>query len=108
MKSAVPYIVVLVSAGSEDEARAIARGAVEAKLAACAQLFPIQSFYLWEGAVVEDNEYLVLLKSRQDVFADLETYVKGAHSYDVPEIIALPVVDGSADYLQWLADSVPG
>jgi periplasmic divalent cation tolerance protein len=106
MSTETPYIVVLVAAGSIEEARSLARTAVERKLAACVQFFPIQSVFEWEGAIQEETEYLLLFKSRRDAYADLEASLREVHSYDVPEIIALPLSDGHEPYLQWLTGIV--
>jgi periplasmic divalent cation tolerance protein len=106
MSTETPYIVVLVAAGSSDEARSIAREAVAQRLAACAQILPIQSVYEWQGTIEEDNEHLVLLKTRREVYTELEARICEIHSYDVPEIIALPVVAGLDAYMQWLSGYV--
>lgn len=106
MNNHTPYMVVLTTAGTSDEARTIARAVVERKLAACAQIFPIQSIYEWEDSIAEDSEQLVLLKSRRDVYDELEACIAELHSYDVPEIIAMPIVAGSRAYLQWLTDII--
>jgi periplasmic divalent cation tolerance protein len=106
MDSTASYLMVLVAAGSPEEARTIARATVERKLAACAQIFPIQSVYEWNGNIEEDSEHLVLLKTERAAYDDLEACVRAHHSYDVPEIIALPVVAGHTPYLQWLTDIV--
>ncbi len=76
---------------------------VERRLAACAQVVgPITSTYRWEGKVEEAEEWLVLLKTTADLFDELAAGVREVHSYDVPEIIAVPVQEGSADYLAWI------
>jgi periplasmic divalent cation tolerance protein len=95
-------MVVLITTGSADEARALARLAVERKLAACVQFLPMQSVYEWEGTVQEDAEYLVLFKTHRDVYARLEAMIAEQHSYDVPEIIALPIAAGLPAYMQWI------
>jgi periplasmic divalent cation tolerance protein len=102
MSTETPYIVVLVAAGSIEEARSLAKTAVERKLAACVQFFPIQSVFEWEGAIQEETEHMLLFKSRRDAYADLEACLRDVHSYDVPEIIALPLSGGHEPYLQWL------
>jgi periplasmic divalent cation tolerance protein len=99
------HIVVQVAAGSADEAWAIARAVVERKVAACAQVFPARSCYEWEGKLTEADEHVVFVKSRLEAFDSLEACIKEHHSYDVPEIIALPIVAGSTPYLEWV-DSV--
>jgi periplasmic divalent cation tolerance protein len=101
-------IVVLVTCGSLKEGRRIARALVEARLAACVNLLrtPVESIYRWKGNVDAAKEFLLIVKTSRARFAALETAVKRLHSYDVPEIIALPIEKGSRDYLAWLAESV--
>lgn len=99
--------VVLVTAPNEREAETLARTLVEEELAACVNLVPgIRSFYRWEGKVADDREVLLVAKTRRDRFADLAARVRTLHSYDVPEVLALEVGDGSAPYLEWIGDSV--
>ncbi|MDF2707635.1 divalent-cation tolerance protein CutA [Nonomuraea muscovyensis] len=104
------YIEVHVTAGDRGEAARICRVVVERRLAACAQVVgPITSTYWWEGKVEEAEEWLLLLKTTADLFDDLAASVREAHSYDVPEIIAVPVRAGSTDYLAWVArETGPG
>jgi periplasmic divalent cation tolerance protein len=98
-------IVVFVTAASEEEAARIGRSVVEAGLAACANVVPrIRSIFQWEGKVTDEQEALMLLKTRAGLFEELVAAVKGLHSYQVPEIIALPIGQGSADYLKWIRD----
>jgi len=101
-------IVVLVTCGSLKEGRRMARALVEARLAACANVLqtPIESIYRWKGNVDAAKEFLLIIKTSRARFAALETAVRRLHSYDVPEIIALPIEKGSRDYLAWLAESV--
>ena len=102
-------IVVLVTAGSIEEAQRIARALVEERLAACVNLVPgIRSIYRWQGTIADDGEVLLVAKTRRDSFAPLERRVRELHSYDVPEVLALVVTDGSAAYLGWLAEAVKG
>ncbi len=101
------YIFVQVTAGDVDQAWAIARALVERKLAACAQVFPIRSCYEWEGQIVEDNEALIFIKSRREAYDRLEACVKELHRYEVPEILAVPIVAGSEKYLRWIDSVVP-
>lgn len=100
------HLVVLVSTANDQEAWTIAKTAIEQKLAACAQIFPIRSCYAWQGNVVEDTEHLVLLKTRHEVYEHLEQCIKDNHSYEVPEIIALPVTTGFTSYLDWIDETV--
>jgi len=103
--SAPEFVVVLVTTADAEEGARLGRALVEERLAACANVVgPIRSIYRWQGAVEEAAEHLVLLKARGADVAALEARVRALHSYDVPEVIALPVTTGSAPYLAWLAD----
>jgi periplasmic divalent cation tolerance protein len=100
------FVVVLVTAGTADEAAAIGRALVESRLAACANVIgPIRSIYRWQDAIEDVPEHLLLLKARAVDLAALEAAVRARHSYDVPEVLALPIRGGSAAYLAWLAAS---
>ncbi len=97
-------IVVLVTAGSEAEAEVLAETLVEEGLAACVNIVaPVRSVYRWKGDICRDQELLLLVKSRRDRFEKIEARVRALHSYDVPEVIAVPICDGSEPYLQWIA-----
>ncbi|MFM8551576.1 MAG: divalent-cation tolerance protein CutA [Nitrospiraceae bacterium] len=96
-------IVVFVTASSEEEASRIGRRLVKDKLAACVNMLPgVRSLFWWEGKVAEERETLMILKTRASLFPDLARAVKAIHSYQVPEIVALPIQNGSADYLAWI------
>jgi periplasmic divalent cation tolerance protein len=98
------YIAVLVTVGSAEEGEALARALVGEQLAACVSIIgPVQSVYRWQGEVHCDQERLLIIKTRAALFELLAARVKALHSYDVPEVIALPITAGSAEYLQWLA-----
>lgn len=99
-------LVVLVTASSADEARQLARGLLENRLAACVNVVPVASLFRWEGAIQQEAEALMIIKTRADAFDRLAQAIKAAHSYDVPEIIALPIAAGSAEYLKWIDDEV--
>ncbi len=100
-------IVILVTAGSLRESKKIARHLVEERLAACVNIAaPVQSLYRWKGKVNEDREFLMVIKSSRELFGEIQAAIRKLHSYTTPEIICLPIVDGSPDYLQWIADSV--
>ncbi|GAA2388609.1 divalent-cation tolerance protein CutA [Streptomyces glaucosporus] len=100
-------LTVLTTTDTPEKADALARGAVEARLAACAQVTgPVTSVYRWEGAVQSEREWQVLLKTTADRYDALEAHLRAAHDYDTPEIIATPVVRGGADYLAWVAAEV--
>ncbi len=98
-------IVVLITAPTEDEAATVARAIVEERLAGCVNIVRnIRSIYRWEGKTEDDQEVLMIAKTRQELFASLAKKVKQLHSYSVPEIIAVPIIEGSEDYLAWLRD----
>ncbi|TDC67775.1 divalent-cation tolerance protein CutA [Streptomyces hainanensis] len=97
------HITVLTTTDSREAAEELARSAVEARLAACAQVDgPITSVYRWEGAVRTDQEWRVLYKLPAAGYAELEAHIRAVHSYDTPEIIAADIVHGSAAYLAWI------
>lgn len=98
-------IIVFITASNEDEAARIARSLVEARLAACVNIIRnIRSIYRWQGKLEDEAEVLMTVKTRRSLFNALSEKVKELHSYTVPEIIALPIVEGSADYLNWLKE----
>jgi periplasmic divalent cation tolerance protein len=102
-------LVVLITAGSQEEAERIAQALVAEMLAACVNVVPgVTSIYRWEGEVQRDQEWLLVAKSRRDVLDRLVERVQEIHSYDVPEIIALPLAGGSEPYLRWLDSVVEG
>jgi periplasmic divalent cation tolerance protein len=101
------FLVVLVTVGSSEEGERLARAVVEERLAACVnRLGPVRSIYRWQGSVEQSDEELLLVKTRRDLFERLKARISELHSYSVPEIIALPIVDGSAAYLQWLEEQL--
>jgi periplasmic divalent cation tolerance protein len=96
-------IVILSTCENEEQAATLARALVEQRLAACVNVVPrVRSYYRWKGAVESADECLLLIKSSRALFADLSAALAGAHSYEVPEILALPVVEGAPNYLGWL------
>jgi periplasmic divalent cation tolerance protein len=98
------FIQVFMTAEKREEAENIARAMVEKRLAACAQLLgPIKSTYWWEDKIERSDEWLCIMKTQKDLFEKLEKAIREMHPYDVPEIVALPIVAGSQDYLKWLA-----
>ena len=102
-------LVVLITAGSQEEADRIANTLVAEMLAACVNILPgVTSVYRWEGEVQRDQEWLLVAKTTREVLDDLVRRVQAIHSYDLPEIIALPVVGGSKGYLRWIDGEVHG
>lgn len=105
---AAEKVIVLISCGNSLEARRIARALVERRLAACANILqsPVESIYRWKGNVESAKEYLIVAKTSRLRFEALRKQVQRLHSYDVPEIIALPIAAGSRDYLNWISESL--
>lgn len=99
------FCLVIVTCGSWDEARALGRHLVERHLTAGAQIFPIESIYRWDGQVVEDEEVLLICKSRAGNYAAIETEVLTMHSYDVPPIYMIQMDRGAKPYLDWIGAS---
>ena len=97
------FIQVVTTTETKDQAQRIAQAVVEKRLAACAQIVgPISSTYWWKGKVESADEWMCLMKTRNDLFADLERAIREIHPYEVPEIVAVPIVAGSASYMNWL------
>lgn len=101
------YGVLLTTTSTRDDAARIAKLLIDEKLAACVQLLPIQSFYFWQGKTQNEPEVLLLVKTRSNLFEKAITRIKEVHSYNVPEIVALPFSAGFAGYLNWI-DEVTG
>src|SRR3954468_23023714 len=98
------YCVVLTTTSNEEQAEALARKIVSAKLGACVQVQQIKSFYMWKGDTCAEPECLLIIKARTDQYQDLETFIKSNHSYETPEVIQIPVLAGSAEYLKWITE----
>lgn len=108
MKGAAPFSIVLVTAPDLKTARSLAQAALEARLIACANLVPkIESHYWWQGKIESGGEVLLLLKTRKSKLAALEKLILARHPYETPEFLVVPLAQGSAGYLRWLATSVP-
>ncbi len=96
-------IVVFTTCGSEEEARKLAAILIEKHLAACVNIVsPLVSVYRWKGVIEESREWLLIIKSRRERFDQLRTAIETAHSYELPEVLAISVVDGSPNYLAWI------
>ena len=101
------YILVLCTCPSQQDAEVIATVLIEEQVAACVNQLPdIKSHYRWAGRVKHDDEILLLIKTSADLFERLEKTIKTHHPYETPEIIAIPIVAGSADYLAWIGASI--
>jgi periplasmic divalent cation tolerance protein len=100
-------IVVLITAADGGEADKLAELLVGARLAACVQILPrISSVFLWKGTIQRQNEVLLIAKTERSKFAEVEREVRACHSYETPEIVALPITAGSLPYLKWLSASL--
>jgi periplasmic divalent cation tolerance protein len=104
---AAQYGVLLTTAPTREEAAKIANLLIDEKLAACVQLLPIESFYVWQGKTQNEAEVLLLVKTRAALFESAIARIKAVHSYSVPEIVAMPFTAGFAGYLRWI-DEVTG
>ena len=99
------YIIVLVTTANKVEAEKIAQTLLKERLIACANILnPVTSFFFWSGKIDKAEECLMVMKSRRDLFAELAECLKGLHSYEVPEVLAIPIVEGSAAYLAWMGE----
>ncbi len=98
-------IVVLITAPKEEEAVQIAKNLIDERLAACVNIVKnIRSLYRWKGAVEDEGEVLMIVKTQETLFENLKNRVRQLHSYSVPEIIALPMIHGFEDYVQWIRE----
>lgn len=102
-----PFLQIVTTTDSQESAARLASALIERRLAACVQVQgPIQSTYRWQGAVESSTEWVCTMKTSRAKFPELRTAIEELHSYDVPEIVATEIVDGSEAYLGWLADSL--
>ena len=101
------YLVIFVTAKNLKEAKRIAKKLLEQKIVACVNIISgVQSFFWWQGRIDQSKEVLLILKSKKNLIKKIVHTVKSLHSYSLPEIIALPIVDGYKDYLDWIEESV--
>ena len=99
------HIIIFTTTNSKEEATKLSRGLVEQKLAYCVNTIPtIESTYHWKGKLCVDEEFLLVIKTQEEKFNALELWIHENHSYDVPELIAFPIVQGSASYLKCIDD----
>lgn len=100
-------LIVLCTFPSDTEARQIGAALVEKQVAACVNLLPgVTSIYRWQGKINEDAEVLAVIKTTRSVYPKLESLIREWHPYEVPEVVALPVEEGSAAYLNWLTEQI--
>jgi periplasmic divalent cation tolerance protein len=97
------YIQVFTTLENRKDAEILAKTLVEKRLAACIQIIgPLMSYFQWQGKLESSQEYLCLIKSREDLYPELEAAIKSLHPYEIPEILAMPVIKGGKEYLNWL------
>ncbi|MEK6682107.1 MAG: divalent-cation tolerance protein CutA [Nitrospirota bacterium] len=102
-------VVILITASSIDEAKKIGNALMEERLIACVNIIPqVESIFYWQEKVCNEKEALMIIKTRKSLINDIIKRVKSIHSYSVPEIIALPIISGSEDYLKWVGDVTKG
>lgn len=101
------HVLVVTTTDSQEEAQAIGRHLIEHRLAACVQVLgPVESMYWWQEKIESAQEWQCIAKSRQDLFGSMESAIRKMHSYDVPEILAFPIVEGSGPYLAWMQEQL--
>ncbi|WP_438388296.1 divalent-cation tolerance protein CutA [Actinopolyspora saharensis] len=96
------YVQVITTTDSEETAAELARGVVAGRFGACVQVAPIRSFFRWEGGVQDEQEWQLQIKTSRDRVDELIGHLRQQHNYDVPEVIATPIVTGASDYLSWI------
>lgn len=101
--SSSEYSACVTTVSTDEEARKLARSIVESHLGACVNIIPnVRSVYEWKSAIQEDNEFILMIKTRKEFVPKLIEFVKANHSYEVPELIELPINSGNPDYLKWI------
>ncbi len=100
------FVQVLTSVGTRQFAADLAQAVVKARLAACVQIQAVQSVYRWQGEVRSEPEWQLAMKTTERRYAELEQYIRAHHSYETPEIVCVPILRGSQEYLSWVADGV--
>ena len=100
------YSITIATCPDKDMAKSIAKLLVEQRLAACVQMFPIESVYIWHDKICDENEVMLLIKSKTELFDKISALIRESHTYEVPEIIQIPIADGLPEYLKWIEDWV--
>ena len=98
------HSLIITTTPDKESARKIVRLLVDKKLAACGQIFPIESIYFWQGKVCDESEVMLFIKSKTALFDEIKILIKENHSYEVPEIVQIPITNGLPEYLQWIDD----
>ena len=100
------YSLAITTCASKESAKAIAMLLVEKRLAACVQMFPIESVYAWRGEICDENEIALFIKSKSAAFGKIMAAIRECHAYEVPEIIQIPITGGLPEYLEWIGGCV--
>jgi periplasmic divalent cation tolerance protein len=100
------YTITIATCPDKETAKSIAKLLVEQRLAACVQMFPIESIYIWHDKVCDENEVMLLIKSKKELFYKISALIRESHTYEVPEIIQIPIADGLPEYLGWIGNWV--
>jgi len=100
------YSLVITTCADKESAKRLADLIIQRRLAACVQLFPVESVYVWNGSVCNENETLLIIKTKSTVFDKLTAAIRENHSYEVPEIIRLPITGGLPEYLGWIDETI--
>ena len=100
------YSMILTTCGDKESAKALAAFLVEAKLAACVQMFPVESIYVWQGSVCNESETVLFIKTKTEMYDKAAAAIRENHSYEVPEIIQIPITAGLPEYLRWIDETV--
>ena len=96
------YSIVITTCADKEAAKAIAKLLIEKRLAACIQMFPIESMYVWQDKICDDNETTLFIKSKSVMFDKIADAIKESHTYELPEIIQIPIIGGLPEYLRWI------
>ncbi|MDR0677747.1 MAG: divalent-cation tolerance protein CutA [Holosporaceae bacterium] len=99
------FVIVLTTIETKQQAEVLTKKILEKKLAACIQIQKIQSRYWWNGKIERSDEYLLAIKAPANLFAEISNFIKKNHSYETPEIVQIPVTDGSKEYLDWIRET---
>jgi len=100
------YCIVMCTTSSKDEAKKLASKLIANRLSACIHLQKIESLYMWQGKIENEDEYLMVIKSESRKYKEIESFILKHHSYDIPEIIKIPIEDGSKEYLKWISSNL--
>ena len=101
------YSIVMTTYPTKEKAKQTAGLLVENRLAACVQMVPVESVYIWDGEINESSETMLLIKSKPAMFDEIKAFIKAEHTYEIPEIVQIPITNGLPEYLKWIDGSVP-